>query len=80
VQTLGPILQKRSKFGEWHQTDSESALSNLPKAVKNIVHVSEHGSSLFVLDIAWTISVFPKDTATRYRIESQTKVSHPFDY
>jgi len=26
------------------------------------------------------ISVFPKDTATRYRIGSRTKVSQPFDY
>jgi len=26
------------------------------------------------------LSVFPKDTATRYRIGSRIKVSQPFDY
>jgi len=26
------------------------------------------------------LNVFPKDTATRYRIESRTKVSQPLDY
>jgi len=26
------------------------------------------------------LSVFPKDTATRYRIGSRTKVSQPFDF
>jgi len=26
------------------------------------------------------LSVFPKDTATRFRIDSRTKVSQPFDY
>jgi len=36
--------------------------------------------SLLVPKMRNSISVFPKDTTTRYRIGSRTKVSQPFDY